>query len=60
MIVQLSGWFAAAMQVGEVREKLGVQGLYPVGTCGAEFAAALARQFDDCGRIIREANIRAE
>jgi tripartite-type tricarboxylate transporter receptor subunit TctC len=53
-------WFAAAMQVPEVSEKLAVQGLYPVGTCGAEFAAALARQFDDYGRIIREANIRVE
>jgi tripartite-type tricarboxylate transporter receptor subunit TctC len=59
-VAQLSGWFAAAMQVPEVSEKLAVQGLYPVGTCGAEFAAALARQFDDYGRIIREANIRAE
>jgi tripartite-type tricarboxylate transporter receptor subunit TctC len=59
-IAQLSGWFAGAMQVPEVREKLAVQGLYPVAACGAEFAAALARQFDDYGRIIREANIRAE
>jgi tripartite-type tricarboxylate transporter receptor subunit TctC len=55
---QLSGWFAAAMQVPEVREKLAVQGaLSRRDVRGAEFAAALARQFDDYGRIIREANI---
>jgi hypothetical protein len=41
-------------------EKLVVQGLYMVGTCGAEFAAGLRRQYDDYGRIIREANIKAE
>jgi tripartite-type tricarboxylate transporter receptor subunit TctC len=59
-ISQLSGWFVAAMQVPEVMEKLAVQGLYPVGTCGAEFAAGLRRQYNDYGRIIREANIKAE
>jgi tripartite-type tricarboxylate transporter receptor subunit TctC len=59
-VSRLSGWFAAAMQVPEVREKLAVQGLYPVGTCGAEFAAGLSRQFDAYDRIIREANIKAE
>jgi tripartite-type tricarboxylate transporter receptor subunit TctC len=60
MISQLSGWFVAAMQVPEVRAKLVVQGLYPVGTCGADFAADLRRQYEDYGRVIREANIKAE
>jgi tripartite-type tricarboxylate transporter receptor subunit TctC len=59
-VSQLSSWFVRAIQVAEVREKLVVQGLYPDGTCGAEFADGLRRQFNDYGRIIREANIRAE
>jgi len=58
-VSQLSGWFAAATQVAEVREKLVVQGLYPVVTCGADFAADLHRQYVDYGRVIREANIKA-
>jgi tripartite-type tricarboxylate transporter receptor subunit TctC len=59
-VSQLSGWFTAATQVAEVREKLVVQGLYPVVTCGADFAADLRRQYVDYGRVIREANIKAE
>jgi len=57
---QFSGWFAAALQVPEVRTKLIVQGLYPVGTCGADFANYLRKQYDDYGSVIREANIKAE
>jgi tripartite-type tricarboxylate transporter receptor subunit TctC len=60
MISQLSGWFVTAMQVPEVKAKLVVQGLYPAGACGADFAADLRRQYDDYGRVIREANIKAE
>jgi tripartite-type tricarboxylate transporter receptor subunit TctC len=59
-IAQLAGWFTAAMDVPEVKAKLVVPGLYPVGTCGAEFAAYLRKQYDEYGRIIREANIKAE
>jgi tripartite-type tricarboxylate transporter receptor subunit TctC len=59
-VSQLSGWFVAAMQVPEVKAKLVIQGLYPVGKCGADFAADLRRQYGDYGRVIREANIKAE
>jgi len=59
-VSQLAGWFTAAMQVPEVRAKLVVQGLYPVGTCGADFAAHLRKKYDDYGRAIREANIKAD
>ena len=60
LVSQFSNWFVAAMQVPEVRDKLVVQGLYPVGACGADFAADLRRQYADYGRVIREANIKAE
>lgn len=59
-VAQLAQWFTAAMQVPEAREKLLVQGLYPVAACGDQFAAHLRRQFDDYGRVIREANIKGE
>jgi tripartite-type tricarboxylate transporter receptor subunit TctC len=57
---QLSDWLVAAMQVPDVKTKLVVQGLYPVGACGEDYAADLRRQFNDYGRVIREANIKAE
>jgi tripartite-type tricarboxylate transporter receptor subunit TctC len=59
-VSQLSNWFVSAMQVPEIKAKLVEQGLYPVGTCGADFAAELRRQSADYGRIIRDANIKAE
>jgi tripartite-type tricarboxylate transporter receptor subunit TctC len=59
-VYQLAGWFTAAMHVPEINAKLVMQGLYPVGMCGAEFGAYLRKQYDEYGRIIREANIKAE
>lgn len=59
-VAQLAQWFTAAMQVPEAKEKLAAQGLYPVAACGADFTAHLRRQFDDYGRVIREANIKGE
>ena len=60
-ISQLSGLFAAVMQVPDVKAKLVAQGLYPVDSmCGAEFDALMRKQYDEYGRIIREANIKAE
>jgi hypothetical protein len=34
--------------------------MYPVGACGADFAAHLRTQFDAYARVIREADIKAE
>jgi tripartite-type tricarboxylate transporter receptor subunit TctC len=58
-ISQLADWFTTALHVPEIKARLLAQGLFPVGTCGADFAAHLRRQFDEYGRVIREANIRA-
>jgi tripartite-type tricarboxylate transporter receptor subunit TctC len=60
IISQLAAWFTAAMQVPVVRAKLALQGLDPAAMCGADFGALLRKQYDDYGRIIREANIKAE
>jgi tripartite-type tricarboxylate transporter receptor subunit TctC len=59
-ISKLAGWFTAAVQAPEVRRKLVDLGLYPVGICGADFAADVRKQYDDYGRFIRELNIKAE
>jgi tripartite-type tricarboxylate transporter receptor subunit TctC len=59
-ITQLSGWFSAALKSPEMKPKLAKQGLFPVGTCGAEFGAYMRRQVDEYGRVIRESNIKAE
>jgi hypothetical protein len=42
------------------RRRVRLQGLYSVGTCGADFGAFLRKQYDEFGRAIREANIKAE
>lgn len=60
VVSQLAGWFSAAMRVPEVKAKLAAQGLLPVGTCGEDFAVHLRKQYDEYGRVIREAGIKAE
>src|SRR5262249_12550043 len=57
---ELIGWTRAAMQKQEVKQKLEPLGLHPTTMCGADFAALLHQQYEDFGRIIREANIKAE
>jgi tripartite-type tricarboxylate transporter receptor subunit TctC len=57
---RLAGWFTAAVQAPEVKAKLVAQGMYPAVTCGADFTAFLRIQYDDFGRVIHEANIKAE
>ena len=60
-ISQLSGLFAAAMQVPEVKAKLVAQGLYPADSvCGPQFDALIRKQYDEYGRVIQDANIKSE
>jgi tripartite-type tricarboxylate transporter receptor subunit TctC len=59
-VAQFAGWFTAAMQVPEVKAKLVGQGLYPAAVCGADFGALLRRQYDEYGRLVRAANIKAQ
>ena len=59
-ISQLGTWFTAALKDPEVTPKLAAQGLFPVGTCGGDFAAFTNKQYDDYGRAIRDANIKAQ
>jgi tripartite-type tricarboxylate transporter receptor subunit TctC len=57
-ISRLAGWFTAAMNAPEVKPKLVAEQLYPAGTCGADSAAFLRKQYEDIGRVIRDANIK--
>jgi tripartite-type tricarboxylate transporter receptor subunit TctC len=59
-ISQLIGWATAAMQAPDARRKLEPLGLYPAKMCGADFATYVRQQSEEFGRIIREANIKAE
>ena len=57
---QLAKWFTAALRAPEMKPKFLAQGLFPFETCGADFAALVRSQYSDYGRVIREANIKAE
>jgi tripartite-type tricarboxylate transporter receptor subunit TctC len=59
-ISQLVDRFRGAMLDPEMKQRLDAQGFDPDGTCDAEFATYLRKQSDEYGRIIREANIKAE
>jgi tripartite-type tricarboxylate transporter receptor subunit TctC len=57
---QTANWFAAALKAQEVKTRLTALGLSPVGACGGEFGAHLRKKHEEYGRIIRDANIKAE
>jgi tripartite-type tricarboxylate transporter receptor subunit TctC len=59
-IAHLAGWFAAAIQMPDVRARLVGQGFYPVGICGSEFRTLVCKQYDEYGRAIRELNFKVE
>jgi tripartite-type tricarboxylate transporter receptor subunit TctC len=59
-IVDLTDWMTGAMRDPEIRSKLIAVGLYPVAVCGAEFGAHIRKQYEEYGRVIRSANIKAE
>jgi tripartite-type tricarboxylate transporter receptor subunit TctC len=59
-LAQLAGWFSAAVQSAEIKPRLDVLGHDPAGLCGADFGGFLRKKYEEYGRIIREANIKAE
>ena len=60
IVTQYADWLSAALKAPEVKEKLAVQELYPMGVCGADFAAFLRQQNDEYARVIKEANFKLE
>jgi tripartite-type tricarboxylate transporter receptor subunit TctC len=59
-VSQIAGWFTAALQALEIKQRLAAQGLFPVGVCATAFGSYLRRKYDEYGRAVREANIKAE
>ena len=59
-LAQLSKTFATALKAPVMKPKLAKEGLFPVGTCGAEFGAYMKKLGDDYARIIDEAHIKTE
>ena len=57
-VAQLATWFKAAINAPDITPKLLALGLYPVGTCLDDFAVHISKQYEEYGRIIREANIK--
>lgn len=58
-VARLSTWFIEAIEAPDVKPKLGALGLVTVGACGAAFTAHLQAQFEDYGRRLLEAGIKA-
>ena len=59
-VAQIGAMFTTAMQPPDIKAKLAALGLFPNGTCGADFAAILRKDYEEYGRVIREANIKME
>jgi tripartite-type tricarboxylate transporter receptor subunit TctC len=60
IVTQYADWLSAALKAPEVKDKLAVQELYPMGLCGADFAAFLRKQSEEYARVIKEANFKLE
>lgn len=60
IISQFAELSKAAMLAPEVKTKLVEMALYPVGMCGADFAAHLRKEYEKYGRLIREGNLKAQ
>jgi tripartite-type tricarboxylate transporter receptor subunit TctC len=59
-LAQLTGRFTAALQAPEIKSRLADLDHERVGICGSDFAAQVRKEYDRYGRVIREANIKAE
>ncbi len=57
---RLIAWLTTAMNVPEVKSKLAVQGLYPVLTCGSDFADLIRRRYAEYGLAIKQAGLKTE
>jgi len=60
VITQLEDWFGSAARTPEFKAALAAQTYAPVGVCGSEFVSFIRKGLDEYGRIVREANIKAE
>jgi tripartite-type tricarboxylate transporter receptor subunit TctC len=59
-VAQLASWFGSAAQAPEVKTTLTAQTYAPVGVCGPDFISFIHKELEEYGRVVREANIKAE
>lgn len=57
---QFAGWFSAALQAPDVKARLAVQGLYPVGICGEDFGAYVRKRYDEYGEALRATGMKPQ
>jgi tripartite-type tricarboxylate transporter receptor subunit TctC len=60
ILSQIAEWFGKAVKLPETRSRLAIQGMNPVGVCGAPSVFHLRKLYEDYGRLISEANIKSE
>ncbi|MCC6474989.1 MAG: tripartite tricarboxylate transporter substrate binding protein [Burkholderiales bacterium] len=56
----LQDWFGVSLKAPEVQPKLAMQGLFPVGLCGAPFGDYMRRLVEEYTRIVREAGLSSQ
>jgi tripartite-type tricarboxylate transporter receptor subunit TctC len=59
-IAELARRFTEALQAPALKAKFASQGFSPVGRCGPDFASLLRKQYEDYGRVVRDAHIVTE
>ena len=60
LVAALTTAFMTALNAPEVKTTLTMQGLYPVGLCGARFGDFLRAEFEIGGKTVRDAGIKAD
>jgi tripartite-type tricarboxylate transporter receptor subunit TctC len=49
-----------AMNAPEVRQKLEIQGLYSVLSCGPDFAELVKRRYAELGEVIKQSGLKSD
>jgi tripartite-type tricarboxylate transporter receptor subunit TctC len=58
-VKQLQDLFGAAIRAPDVQPKLALQGLFPVGRCGASFGDYMRRMVEEYARVVKETGMKA-
>jgi len=57
---QLIAWLKMAMNAPDVRQKLEIQGLYSVLSCGPDFAELVKRRYAELGEVIKQSGLKSD
>jgi tripartite-type tricarboxylate transporter receptor subunit TctC len=57
---QLIAWLKTAMMAPEAQQKLEIQGLYSVLTCGSDFSDLVRRRYAEFGEAIKQAGLKID